>query len=349
MNTYWKKDRLIQGCRVMCIIFLVMLILALTVGSPTGVFAEKIVRVGLVFDPAGPLDNALNKLSYQAMLQAEDKLHVIASYYRSADTGDIENQIRNCVADVNQLCLSAGFLSTDAVNTVATEFPSVSFAIIDGLGEETLPNLRSIWFDYRQAGYLGGVLAGVMTAANKLGIVAGLDIDPVRDLAEGFRNAAQCNNPAAEVWIEYTGTFGDPAVGAYWAEEMVNVRGADVVYGVAGLTGNGAISRAAQLGAWAVGVDYDQYVALFLGYPYADRILTSTLKNWDVSVYKTVEDFVNDRFTSGRVVYGLEDGGVGLSPFHEAAFYIPAEVAKLVEKVEKDLIAGTIDLYDECR
>lgn len=333
---------------MICNIIIVMVILALTVGSPMGVFAKKIIRVGLVFDPAGPLDNTINEMSYQGMLLAEEKLDVVVSYYRSDDIDDIENQIRICVADGNQLCLSVGFLSIEAVNTVATEYPSVSFAIIDGLGDQTLPNLRSIWFDYRQAGYLGGVLAGKMTASNKLGVVAGMEIPPVVDLAVGFRNAAQCNNPAAEVWIEYTFSFSDPALGAYWAEQMVD-DGADVVYGAAGLTGNGAITQAAQLGAHVVGVDYDQYIALFLGYPYADRILTSTVKNWDVSVYKTVEDFVKDRFTPGTEIYGLENGGVDLAPFHEAAIYIPAEAAKLVEKVEKDLIAGTIDLDDDCR
>ena len=348
MSTDWKVDKLKLGCRMICNIFLAMVVLALAVGNPMGVFAKKIFRVGLVFDPGGPLDHSINELSYQGMLQADEKLNVVASYYRSDDVGDIENQIRNCVAEGNQLCLSVGFLSTDAINTVATENPLVSFAIIDGLGDQNLSNLRSIWFDYRQAGYLGGVLAGQMTVTDKIGVVAGMYIPPVIDLAEGFRNAAQCNNPATAVWIEYTGTFSDPAVGANWAEQMV-VDGADVVYGVAGLTGNGAITRAAQLGARVVGVDYDQYVPLFLGYPYADRILTSTIKNWDVSVYKTVEDYVKDRFTPGTEIYGLENGGVGLAPFHEAAFYIPAEVAKLVENIEKDLIAGTIDVYDDCR
>lgn len=348
MTKHWKVDKLIQGCRIICNIFIVAVILALTVGSPMGVFAKKIIRVGLIFDPSGPLDHTINEFSYQGMMQAEDELHTVVSYYRSDDIGDIENQIRNCAAEGNQLCLSVGFLSTDAVNTVAWEYPSVSFAIIDSLGDQTLPNLRSIWFDYRQAGYLGGVLASRMTATNKLGVVAGMAISPVIDLAEGFRNAVQCNNPAADVWIEYTGTFDEPALGAYWAEQMVE-GGADVVYGAAGLTGNGAITRAAQLGARVVGVDYDQYVSLFLGYPYADRILTSTMKNWDVSVYKTVDDFVKDRFTPGTELYGLENGGVELANFHEAEFYIPAEVAKLVEKVEKDLIAGTIDLYDDCR
>jgi len=349
MNTLSKKDKLLLGCRVTSVIFLILVILALSIGSPTDVFAEKITRVGLVFDSDGPLDHSINEMSYLGMLEAENKLHVFVSYYRPSDVNDIENQIRKCAGDDNQLCLSVGFLSSSPANTVATEYPLVSFAIIDGIGDENLSNLRSIWFDYRQAGYLGGVLAGKMTATNKLGVVAGMEINPVIDLAEGFRNAAQCNNSVAEVSIEYTGTFSDPAVGAASADQMVNTWGADVVYGVGGLTGNGAIAHAAQLGAWVVGVDYDQYVPLFLGYPYADRILTSTMKNWDMTVYKTVEDYVNGRFTPGVKVYGMEDGGVGLSPFHEAAGYIPAELAKLVKKVEKDILAGTIDLYDDCR
>ncbi len=348
MNTQWKKYKLIRHCRIIGNILLVMVMLALTVGSPTGVFAEKIVRVGLVFDPGGPLDHSINELSYQALLQAEKKLHVIASYYRSDEIADIEDQIRNCAAVGNQLCLSVGFLSQDYASTVAAEYPEVSFAIIDGIGDETLSNLRSIDFDYRQVGYLAGVLAGKMTSTDKLGVVAGWDIPPVVNFAEGFQNGAQCTNLAAEVMIEFIWNFWDPDVGASAAEDMVDL-GADVIYGVAGLAGNGAIRWAANEDAWVVGVDYDQYLPDFLGYPYADRLLTSTMKNWDVTVYSTVEDFVKGSFTPGIKVYGLETEGVGLAPFHEAASHIPAEVAKLVEKVEKEILAGMIDLYDDCR
>ncbi|UCD40977.1 MAG: hypothetical protein JSV69_10330, partial [Chloroflexota bacterium] len=67
MNTHWKSDNLIRGCRMISNIFIAMVILVLTVGSPMDVFAGKIIRVGLVFDPGGPLDHSINEMSYQGM------------------------------------------------------------------------------------------------------------------------------------------------------------------------------------------------------------------------------------------------------------------------------------------
>ncbi|HSF81693.1 MAG TPA: BMP family ABC transporter substrate-binding protein [Anaerolineales bacterium] len=348
MNTQLKYQQLSQWGKVIVNIILLLMMLTLTIGSPAEVAAKKIVRVGLVFDPGGQFDKSLNELSYSGLLRAEEKLHVVISTYSSSDISDIENQIRSCAAEGNDLCLSVGFLSETAARIVAAEYPQVAFAIIDGGSEEGPLNLRSILFDERQSGYLAGVVAGQMTATNKLGVVAGLEFVPaVVDFAEGFRNAAQCVNPAVEVWIEYTGSFSDPALGAYWAEQMV-AWGADVVFAPAGATGFGAILRAAELGAWVVGVDNDTYFWV-LGQPAAGRILTSAMKNWDVAVYDTIQDFVKKRFTPGVNEYSLENDGVGLAPFHETADYIPAEVASLVEKVKKDIIAGKIDVYNTCR
>ena len=335
--------------RVIGSLLLVLILLASTLGNPMNTLAKKKgVRVGLVFQ-TGPV--VYNDISFQGLMLAEERLGIDERVYIRVDD-DYEAALRQCVADGNTLCLSVGFLTIDAAVIVAAENPQVAFGVIDaGYDFRRLPNLRYMGFNERQAGYLAGLVAGKMTITDKLGIVGGIEIPPVINFAEGFRNAAQCINPDAEVSIEYAGSFDDPAAGASLAEEMIINGGADVVFNVAGATGNGAISKATELGAYAVGVDTDQYITYFLreGIPYNHLVLTSAMKNLDVAVFSTVEDFVNGRFTPGIKMYDLSNNGVGIAPFHELSEIVSPAVGQLVKTTQAKIINGEVDINDSCR
>jgi len=348
MNTDSKTHSMVLNWRGIGIFILALALLALTLGAFTEASAvQKGIPVGLVFDYGA---SPYNDVSFQGLMRAEENLGVVESVYIPVD-GDYAAAIQQCADEGNALCISVGFMSGFPMEEVAADNPGVDFAIIDWIGNSGLSNLRYAWFEYREAGYLAGVVAGMMTASDKLGVVAGPNYVPaVVDLAEGFRNAAQCNNPNAEVWIEYTSDFGDPALGAYWAEEMVNW-GADTIFNVAGATGNGAIIRATKLGAYAVGVDTDQYITLFLheGIPNNNLVLTSAMKNLDIAVYDTIEDYLKGRFTGGVKMYGVSNNGIGIAPFHEQSENVPLTVFQLVKVTQTKIANGDVDIYDECR
>lgn len=328
-------------------LLLVLALLALISSSFTNVSAaKKGVKVGLISDY---VESAYNDITIQGLMRAEELLGIVEKVYIPAN-GDYETAIRQCAIDGNALCLSLGFWTAEPAVKVAEEYPQVFFAVVDGESDAELPNLRYLTFNHRQAGYLAGIVAGKMTITNKLGVVGGMDIPPVVDFAEGFRNAAQCSNPTVEVQIEYTGTFSDPALGAEVAEELI-AWGADAVFNVAGATGNGAIIRASELGAFAVGVDTDQYLTTFLRYgiPNNNLVLTSAMKNPDIAVYATIEDFVKGRFTPGVKMYDLSNNGVGIAPFHEQSENISLNLANLVKTTRVKILSGEMNIYETCR
>jgi len=354
MNTDSKTHSMVLNWRGVGIFILVLALLAS--GAFTDASAvQKGMPVGLIFDYGA---SPYNDVSFQGLMRAEENLGVVESVYIPVD-GDYTAAIQQCVDAGNALCISVGFMSGFPMEEVAADNPGVDFAIIDWIGNSGLSNLRYAWFEYREAGYLAGVVAGMMTASDKLGVVAGPNYVPaVIDLAEGFRNAAQCNNPNAVVWIEYTDNFGDPDLGAEWAQDMIlgdtyykYEGGADTIFNVAGATGNGAIIHAAELGAYAVGVDTDQYITLFLheGIPNNDLVLTSAMKNLDIAVYDTIEDYLKGRFTGGVKMYGVSNDGIGIAPFHEQSENVPLTVFQLAKVTQTKIANGEIDLYDECR
>ena len=348
MNTDSKIRKKVLNWRGIGSFILALALLALASGVFANVSAaSKGMPVGLIFDYGA---SPYNDVSFQGLMRAEEDLGIVESVYIPVN-GDYEAAVRQCVGDGNVLCLSIGFLSVDAMVGVADEYQNVAFAVVDGISDAELPNLRYIWFDVRQAGYLAGVVAGKMTTSDKLGVVAGPSfVPPVVDYAEGFRNGAQCNNPNVDVWVEYTSSFVDPALGAYWAGSMVNW-GADTIFNVAGATGNGAIIRATELGAYAVGVDTDQYVTLFLheGHPNNDLVLTSAMKNVDVAVYGTIEDYLKGRFTPGVKMYDVSNDGIGIAPFHEQSEKVPLTVIQLVKGTQTRIFNGELDINDGCR
>ena len=312
-------------------------------------------NVGLVADPGGFDDDGLNEKAYQGLLKAQVDFGINPSFYTSIGD-DYVSKLNECVSGGNELCIADGYLFIDAIMTVANANPTVQFAILDSAtGEALPPNLRSVLFKSKQVGYLAGALAGKMTVNDIVGTVGGMDIPPVSEFMEGYRNGAECANSNIIVLNEYAGTFVDPALGASMAADMI-AHGADVIFGVAGMpagtTGYGTILYTAQHDQFAIGVDNDGYLSIFGNGTVdgSDKLLTSAMKRYDNAVYMTVEEYLT--LGSGAwgitVEYGLVDRGIGLAPYHETDSIIPTTVKDYVIQVEDDIISGAISVDDTC-
>lgn len=318
-------------------------------GSYTITIEPVQVNVGLVLTEDGVDDMSFNMMANQGLLQAESSLGVIGTLYEPSSSDDYATFLQQCVDDGNDLCFAVGFLMADAIVSVANANPDTSFAILDDYVFEDSPeNLRGIQFDIKQVGYLAGALAGKL--GNTVGVVGGMEIPPVTGFVEGYRNGAQCANPDANVLIEYTGTFVDPELGATTAQAMID-QGANVIFGVGGQTGNGAILYSAQDGKWSIGVDTDQYLTVFENGTVSGsyNMLTSAMKNLDYGVYQTVQDYINGSFTAGIVTYHLADGGVGLAPYHETDARLTQTTKDYVTGVRMGIIDGSVNVDETCR
>ncbi|MCK6585783.1 MAG: BMP family ABC transporter substrate-binding protein, partial [Anaerolineales bacterium] len=209
-------------------------------------------KVGLVMDPAGPGDLSFNYMALQGILQAETAFNIPITLYWPADYSEAQSSLERCADEGNGLCFGVGFGMATAIENAAASRSATNFALLDMSFDAPPTNLKGITFNVKEVGYLAGTLAGRMSASDTVGVVAGMDIPPVRSFVEGFRNGAQCSGNT-DVLINYTGTFGDPTVGEAAAADMITL-GADVIYGVAGPTGNGAILYSTQNGVWSIGV-----------------------------------------------------------------------------------------------
>ena len=102
--------------------------------------------------------------------------------------------------------IGVGFLMADAIDAVASKFPSTSFAIIDvdAVGLKHKPkNVRGLLFKEQQAGYLVGYAAGMWLKSHPIqghmvaASVGGQKIPPVDRYIAGYRYGVKKANPRA--------------------------------------------------------------------------------------------------------------------------------------------------------
>jgi basic membrane protein A len=288
------------------------------------------ITVTMVTDTAGLGDQSFNDITYKGGEDAVAEFGVTFDVIESAAEADyIPNLTQAAESD---LVIATGFLLTDAVAEVAPQFPDTSIVLIDAVAEQ--PNVSSILFKENEGGFLGGVLAGLFTTSNKIGIMGGIRIPPVYRYENGFVAGVKSVNPDAEVIISYADSFGDPVLGKELTLAQYN-QGADIVLPIAGATGTGSFDAAVEKGAgfWVIAADADQS---HLG---PDNQLATVAKKIDVAVLNAVASVVDGSFAGGVQNLGIVEDGVDLiSP----AAVIGQDILDIVAAYKAAIADGTV-------
>jgi basic membrane protein A len=137
----------------------------------------------------------------------------------------------------------------------------------------------------------------------------------------------------------------DDGAGYEYAQRLLE-QDADIIFPVAGsVTGYGALLAVSEVEkAYLIGVDLD-YLEL---YPqFADVLLTSVMKRYDVSVMLAADALAAGDFVGGNHRGTLKSGEVALAPFHDLEAIIPDHIKADLEQIKIDIIAGNIQTKPE--
>lgn len=139
----------------------------------------------------------------------------------------------------------------------------------------------------------------------------------------------------------FTGDFEDQTKGKALTEGFIS-QGADIIMPVAGPVGAGTLAAAKEKdGVMVVWVDSD---GVETNPDAKDVILTSVMKEIAAAVETTGTEAAEGKFTNEPYVGTLENGGVGLAPYHEFDSKVPAELKKEVEDLQKQIVSGEIEV-----
>ena len=270
----------------------------------------------------------------------EDQPKWLETLYEVAGSGEYD------------LIICGTYQMPDYLKEVATEYPDQKFLIYDDtsfVGEND--NVVNISYKQNDMGYLIGVYAAAMTsetsvnninAEKVVGFVGGGDFPVINDFLIGFLEGAKATDPEVKVDTRYVGSFVDTATAKEMALSMINDKKADILWGVAGLSGNGAAEAALETGkAWFLGVDSDQ--ELTFSPELAAITLSSGLKNIGTSLIWIFDEWDAGRTYWGQLVnLGLTEGGVGIVTDKNFATVAPKAVQDKVLAAEAAIRDGSI-------
>lgn len=316
--------------------------------QPTTGGASAIAKVGLVTDVGKIDDKSFNQSSWEgAQCGAQAVGATEIKYIETTDPKDYEKNIQQFADNGYNVIVTVGFALGDATYKMAQQYPDIKFIGVDQFQAKDdahpnipLANVAGLVFEEDKAGFLAGALAAQMSKSDKIGAVLGTDVVPaVWRFGEGFKAGAKYIKPNIDVTVVYHSdvgfdkTFTDPEWGSTTALSMID-KGADVIFGAGGKTGNGALIGAAGKGVMAIGVDTDQYLTV----PEAQKaLLSSAMKLLVPGICTIIKDAANGKFTGGNVV-----GPIGLAPYHDLDAQVPAEVKAKIQEIDKGLADGTI-------
>ncbi|HLA81422.1 MAG TPA: BMP family ABC transporter substrate-binding protein, partial [Thermoleophilia bacterium] len=118
-------------------------------------------------------------------------------------------------------------------------------------------------------------------------------------------------------------------------------QGADVLFQIAGLTGQGVLEAACDAGIYGIGVDVDQVETL----PNLSKcIVTSAEKKLKDTVQAVTESVASGSFQAGTVSYNAASTppAIGLAPYHELESLITPEIQAKLDEAMAAMASGEL-------
>ncbi len=313
-------------------------------------------KVGIVFDIGGKNDRSFNAAAWEGVKRAEKELKICLYDIEPGNPTSIEPAMRAFAERNFDLIIGVGFAQGPIMQKVATDYPNIKFAIIDGVifeadGKTPKKNVASLVFREHEGSFLVGMIAAAKSKTGVLGFVGGMDIPLIHKFATGYEEGAKYMNPNIRIVTNYVGVtdgaWNNPGKGKELALSQIE-KGADVLFTAAGNSGLGAFDAVEQYGKnaqgeankFVIGVDSNQN-GVKPGF-----VLTSMVKRVDNAVFDVVREVRDGKFEGGFHVFGLDKEGVVYAVDDNNRALIPQDVIDKVEAAKQKIISGEIKVTD---
>lgn len=299
---------------------------------------EEKVKVALVTAVGGLGDRSFNDSAWEGFKRAEEELNVEIKVVEPQSVADYANALKSVASSGFDFVMAVGNDMADALTIMSEQYPDVYFAGVNV--DVDAPNVAVARFADHEGSFLVGALASLMSKSGVIGFIGGMDVPAINRFYKGYEEGALYANPDIDILKSLVGTFADPAKGKEFALEL-NSNDADVIFHAAGKTGEGLFEAVKEIDdLYAIGVDQNQ------DYIVEGKVLTSMQKKVDNAAYDLIKSTIEDNFESGVKVYGLKEGGVGITEMEFTKDLIPAEVMAKLDEITKGISNGDIKVTD---
>ena len=222
--------------------------------TPAATEAPKFKFALVTPNPRG--DRSFIDASIRGADKANAELPVTGTIIESQNIADQEAAMRSAISAGNDLVLGLAIEPTTLL-PLAEEFPNQKFGVPSDIFVDTLPdNVAAFQINVHEGSFLVGVVAGMLTKSKTVGAVVGGDSPGLNQFYYAYKQGVLAVCPDCSVVVAYLGfDFSNPTLGKETAVGMYE-QGADIIFGVAGRSGEGVIAAAQEKGLYAIGVDF---------------------------------------------------------------------------------------------
>ncbi len=305
---------------------------------PLGQIPEEQLKVAIVM-PSSITDLAWSQAIYQglvdlqAQLGGEDAME-IAYTEGMFDVTAAAQALRDYAEDGYHLVIAHGTQYGTSLFELAQDYPETSFAW--GTASETGENIFAYEALAEEGGYVNGVMAGLMTENNVVGIVGPVAAGDALLYINGFQQGVAASNPDAEILLAYTGSFTDTAAGAQTAQTQI-AAGADILTGSSQMV-VGAIEAIQAAGGYWFGTQSDQ------SGQWPETVVASQVFNWTPTLGNMVELIVKGVYGGEAYALTFANGGLQIG---YGGVDMPADVVDAANATIDGIVSGAIEVMQE--
>lgn len=261
------------------------------------------------------------------------------SYSEKMKPVDAGSAARQYVAKGFDIIICHGAQYKNLVLEMAEEFPKTTFAF--GTSGEIGPkNVFTYMPESEETGYVNGIIAGLVTKSNIIGLVGPVDGGDAARYNRGFILGVRAVNPKANVQVAYTGSFGDFVKAAELAHTQIKA-GADVLTGSAqqALGALRAVAEYKDKNIWWLGQDTAQ-----LTIPESYKVIAAASYAYEAVVEQLIDkrqagvlggEVLPLNFANGGFIYKFND---------KVGPVLTADIRKAAEKALADITANKITI-----
>ncbi|ARP63392.1 hypothetical protein A9K65_008400 [Mesorhizobium sp. WSM1497] len=224
---------------------------------------------------------------------------------------------------------------SDQVKALRERYPNIIWEV-HGSGNEGLGG-NMLWYYMRvhEPAYLMGMVAGLTTKNNMVGVVGSFPADDANDEINAFLKGAHDVNPNVKGRVTFIQAWYDPQK-ANEASYALIAAGADNILQLGGAF-QACIEKNIQC--------YGNFVDMNSLAP--NNIVTSTVAKWDPTILNTIDVWYRHETEAKKIEastdpvwFGMKDGGSDLAPFHGFTDKLPPDVIQKVNAKRADIMSG---------
>ncbi len=253
--------------------------------APAAKDDSNVVKIALIIENTID-DKGWCQAMHDGILEAQAQLPGRIEYNYSEKMLPVNagSAARQYVSQGYDIIIAHGAQYKNLILEMADEYPKVTFAF--GTSSEVGPkNVFTYMPESEETGYLSGLIAGMTTKANIVGIVGPVDAGDAARYNRGYVLGVKAANPNARIMVAHSGSFSDFIKAGEVAQSQIKA-GADVLSGSSqqALGALRAVADYRDKDIWWVGQDIAQ-----IGIPEGYKVIAASSYNYAAVVVGLVE------------------------------------------------------------